>query len=158
MKYQCPILIVTDMVRSRKFYSEVLDQTMIADFGENITYSGDFALRTRDSWLKSTGREDVAIRHRRHGGELYFEEESFDPFVARLKARDDIDYLHDVITEPSGQRIIRFYDPDGHLLGVGECMAMVIKRHIDSGLTIGQTVERTGYPEEFILSNIRKLP
>jgi Lactoylglutathione lyase and related lyases len=145
------------MARSRRFYTEVLGQTMIADFGGHITFSGDFALQTGASWLKSTGREEVAVLHHHHSGELYFEEESFDLFVARLKARDDIEYLHDVFTESTGQRVIRFYDPDGHLLEVGECMTLVIKRLIDSGLTIGQTMERTGYPEEFILAKLRKL-
>ena len=41
------------------------------------------------------------------------------------------------VTEHSwGQRVIRFYDPDGHIIEVGEDMKMVIKRFLASGMTM----------------------
>lgn len=35
-----------------------------------------------------------------------------------------------------GQRVIRFYDLDGHIIEVGESMKMVIKRFLASGMTM----------------------
>ena len=35
-----------------------------------------------------------------------------------------------------GQRVIRFYDLDGHIIEVGEDMKMVIKRFLASGMTM----------------------
>ena len=35
-----------------------------------------------------------------------------------------------------GQRVIRFYDLDGHIVEVGEDMKMVIKRFLASGMTM----------------------
>ncbi len=54
----------------------------------------------------------------------------------KLKKHPDIEYLGDVIEHSWGQRVIRFYDLDGHIIEVGEDMQMVIKRFLASGMTI----------------------
>ena len=51
-----------------------------------------------------------------------------DRFLTKLKQYPDIEYLGDVIEHSWGQRVIRFYDLDGHIIEVGEDMKMVIKR------------------------------
>jgi len=81
--------------------------------------------------------------------ELYFEEEQFEEFVERLKSFK-INYVHDVIEYPWGQRIIRFYDPDMHIIEVGESMETVVKRFIGQGLSVEETAERTQHPIEFV--------
>ena len=48
----------------------------------------------------------------------------------------DIEYLGGVIEHSWGQRVIRFYDLDGHIIEVGEDMRMVIKRFLASGMTM----------------------
>ena len=47
-----------------------------------------------------------------------------------------MEYLGEVIEHSWGQRVIRFYDPDGHIIEVGEDMKMVIKRFFASGMTM----------------------
>jgi hypothetical protein len=49
-----------------------------------------------------------------------------------------MEYLGEVIEHSWGQRVIRFYDPDGHIIEVGEDMKMVIKRFIASGMTMDE--------------------
>ncbi len=44
MKFVCPLLVVADMQRARRFYETVLGLNVIVDFGENITFEGNFAL------------------------------------------------------------------------------------------------------------------
>ncbi len=85
--------------------------------------------------------------------ELYFEEEQFDEFVERLKSFK-IQYVHDVAEYSWGQRVIRFYDSDMHIIEVGESMVTVVKRFIAQGLTIEETAKRTQHPVEFVKSCI----
>lgn len=49
-----------------------------------------------------------------------------------------IEYLDDVIEHSWGQRVVRFYDLDKHIIEVGESMKMVINRFIDRGMTTEQ--------------------
>ncbi len=57
-------------------------------------------------------------------------------FLNKLKAYSNIEYLGEVIEHSWGQRVIRFYDLDGHLIEVGEDMQMVVKRFLASGMTM----------------------
>lgn len=68
--------------------------------------------------------------------ELCFEEQNFDSFLEKLKKYPDVEYLGEVIEHSWGQRVIRFYDLDGHIIEVGEDMKMVINRFLASGMTM----------------------
>ncbi|MBR1740836.1 MAG: glyoxalase, partial [Lachnospiraceae bacterium] len=55
--------------------------------------------------------------------ELYFEEEEIEEFVQKLeKLYPDIKYVNKLMTHSWGQKVIRFYDPDGNLIEVGTPM------------------------------------
>lgn len=71
-----------------------------------------------------------------NNAEIVFEEQDFDGFLRRLEEYPDMEYLGEVIEHSWGQRVIRFYDPDGHIIEVGEDMKMVIKRFLASGMTM----------------------
>ena len=71
-----------------------------------------------------------------NNAEIVFEEQDFDGFLNKLKAYSEIEYLGEVIEHSWGQRVIRFYDLDGHLIEVGEDMQMVVKRFLASGMTM----------------------
>jgi len=149
MKYKLPLIAVTDISVSRKFYEEVLNQTVILDFGANITFEGDFALQSKESWVNFVHKTEKEVLSKSNNSELYFAEEQFDEFVRLLKCFK-IKYVHDVVEYPWGQRVIRFYDPDMHIIEVGESMDTVVKRFIGQGLSIEETAERTQHPIEFV--------
>jgi len=138
------------MERSRKFYEELLGQKVILDFGANITFEGDFSLQTRDSWRGFIGDREDTIMFRSNNFELYFEVKHLGEFVERLKSYDSVELIHDVREYPWGQRVIRFYDPDKHIIEVGESMAVVVRRFHSQGMTVKEIARRTQHPEEFV--------
>jgi len=151
MKYKLPLIVVDNISISRKFYEEVLTQKVILDFGANITFAGDFALQSRESWVNFIHKTEHEVLLKTNNFELYFEEELFDEFAQRLKSFE-IQYVHDVVEYPWGQRVIRFYDPDMHIIEVGESMETVVKRFNSQGLSLEETAERTQHPIEFVKS------
>jgi catechol 2,3-dioxygenase-like lactoylglutathione lyase family enzyme len=55
-----------------------------------------------------------------HQTELFFEEPEIDSFVKKLeRLYPDIEYVNRLMTHSWGQRVVRFYDPDGNLIEVG---------------------------------------
>ena len=52
MKFKNPLLVVTDMERSKAFYREVLGLRVIMDFGANVTLTGGVCLQTKESWME----------------------------------------------------------------------------------------------------------
>ncbi len=151
MKYKLPLIVVDDISVSRKFYEEVLNQKVILDFGANITLAGDFALQSKESWVKFIHKTEHEVLSKTNNFELYFEEERFDEFVEQLKSFK-IKYVHDVVEYSWGKRVIRFYDPEMHIIEVGESTETVIKMFNSQGLSVKETAERTQHPIEFMKS------
>ena len=144
MKFKNPLLVVTDMEASKAFYREVLGLRIIMDFDANVTLTGGICLQTKESWLRLIQAEKEEFSFCGRDTELYFEEDSFDDFVRKLSEQDFIRYVHPVVEHPWGQRVIRFYDPDGHMIEVGEDMKMVINRFLTSGMSMDEVSVKMG--------------
>ena len=107
---------------------------MFQDYGRNIAFTCGLALQQDFDWLVGLPKECVLKKANNAG--IVFEEQDFDSFLNKLKEYPDIEYLGEVIEHSWGQRVIRFYDLDGHIIEVGEDMKMVIKRFLASGMTM----------------------
>lgn len=154
MRFKNPLLVVSDMERSVRFYKEVLGLHKIMDFGANVTLTGGLALQTRETWAEFIGISADELGWCGRVSEIYFEEDDFDAFAGKL-SRMEIHYVHPVREQKWGQRVVRFYDPDGHIVEVGENMKAVCKRFLDSGMTPEQAAERMDVPLKFIKGCIR---
>ena len=148
LQFKCPLLAVTDMKKAVAFYEEVIGDRVVMNFGENVQFSGGFALQEMKKWKEMIHTDDV--RCKSNDAELYFEEKDFDDFLEYLKEFPEIEYVHPVEEAPWGQRIVRFYDPDFHIIEVGEPLDAVIKRLFESGMTVEQVSEKSQYPIEYV--------
>ncbi|WP_418991399.1 VOC family protein [Alistipes sp.] len=150
LTFEAPLLAVRDVERSKRFYCELFDQKVVLDFGENVTFSDGFAIQ--EGFDRLTGIPRASIRERPHNMELYFETNDLEAFMQKLEALDNpVELLHPPRTYPWRQRVVRLYDPDGHLIEVGEAMQIVVRRCLREGLTPQQTAEITQHPLEFVL-------
>lgn len=149
MKYQAVLIAVSDLEKSKEFYDRVCGCQVILDFGANVTLTGGFSLQTVETWQDFIGKE---ARFGGNDAELYFEEENLDAFLAKLTAFDDVNYVHPVKEYPWGQRAVRFYDPDGHIIEVGEAMTAVVGRFVDSGLSMEDIARRMDVPAAYVRS------
>lgn len=152
MKLKNPMLVVSDIDKSVEFYKKVLGLHVIMDFGENKTLTGGLVLQTVDTYKEFIGTS--AISYGGNNFEFYFEEDDFDRFVDKLE-QCDIEYVHPTIEHSWGQRVVRFYDPDKHIIEVGENMKVVCKRFLDSGMTPEKVAERMNVPMKFIKACMR---
>ena len=150
MKFKNPLLVVSDMEKSKKFYKDVLNLRVIMDFGANVTLTGGLCLQTKETWMGFIDAKEEDIIFGGNNAEIYFEEDDFDAFAEKLKGIDDIDYVHPVIEHRWGQRVVRFYDPDRHIIEVGENIKMVCRRFLDSGMTEEEVAVRMDVPLKFI--------
>lgn len=149
MKFICPLIVVDDIEASKKFYTEILGQEITMDFGENVTFGESLAIQSKSSWTGLINRPESEIRYQGNDLELYFEEEEFDAFIERLKTYD-VKYVHPVMEHSWGQRVVRFYDPDMHIIEVGESMMTICRRFHAAGMTTEQIVKKTMFPEEVV--------
>ena len=152
MKIKNPMMIVTDIDKSVEFYKKVLGLRVIMDFGANKTLTGGLALQSLESWQEFIETGDVVFGS--NSSEVYFEEDNFDKFADKLK-KCAVEYVHPVKEHSWGQRVVRFYDPDKHIIEVGENIKTVCKRFLDNGMTPEQVAERMDVPMKFVNACMR---
>lgn len=150
MRFKGPLLVTGDMEKARRFYSEVLGFETEHDFGANVALTGGIYLQTKESWREFIGKPDGEIIFFNNDAELYFEEEDFDGFVKKLRGNPSIRYVHPILEHRWGQRVVRLYDPDGHIVEVGEPLTAVCRRFTAAGLTPEETALRMDVPVGFV--------
>jgi catechol 2,3-dioxygenase-like lactoylglutathione lyase family enzyme len=147
MKYRNPLLVVKDLQRSLEFYQRVLGLCKTVDFGANVTLTGGISLQTEESWLNFIGRKPSALTYGGNVSELYFEAEDYDAFLKKL---EDVELVHPPLEHRWGQRAVRLYDPDRHVIEVAEPLTAVARRFRDAGLTEEGIAKRMDVPQAIV--------
>lgn len=118
MRLKNILLVVNDIELSKKFYSELFGLKVKTDFGGNVMLTEGLVLQERAGWEALTG---VHTEMGNHDAELYFEEADMDGFLEKLQKTDlQISYLNECTVDDNGQRVLRLYDPDKHIIEVKE--------------------------------------
>lgn len=151
MKYIGTVISVGDIKSSRKFYEDLFGLEVYQDYGRNIAFTCGLALQQDFDWLVNIPKEEILKKS--NNIELCFEEENFDDFLNKLDEYPDIQRLGDVIEHSWGQRVVRFYDLDEHIIEVGESMKDVINRFIYSGLSMEEISKKM----DVSLGDLKKL-
>jgi len=153
MRIQCqpPVIFVKDIAASRQFYEGLLGQKVAMDMGINLSFAGGFALWQVDhahQMIFGTPVDDAGpLGHKNF--EFCFETDDLDAAFARVTAANS-PYIQPPHEQPWGQRVFHVYDPDGHIVEVGELMTVVVARFITAGLSAEETARRTGMPLEMV--------
>ena len=152
MKLKNPMLVVVDIDKSVEFYKNVFGLHVIMDFGANKTLTGGLALQTLETWKDFIGTDNISFSS--NNSEVYFEEDNFDKFADHLK-KCEVEYVHPIKEHSWGQRVVRIYDPDRHIIEVGENLKAVCKRFLDIGMTPEQVAVRMDVPIKFVNACMR---
>ena len=151
MRLKNTLIVVENIERSKAFYQELFGLSVITDFGENVILTEGLVLQERETWERFTGK---TVAYGGYDAELYFEENDMDGFLERLqKYEPSVSYVNECMEHDWGQRVVRLYDPNQHVIEVGESMNFVARRFLNMGMTAEQTAEKTQLP----LAQIREM-
>ena len=153
MKFIAPLITVANIQQSRKFYEEILQQKVKYDFGENVTFEGDFSIHLQSHFASLINEQPI-----NQGGnnfELYFEYDDVDEIIQHLKAHR-VEFIHEAQEQPWRQKVARFYDPDHHIIEVGESMEFLAYRLSKEQMPISKISEIISMSIEFVKISISK--
>ncbi|KZL91329.1 glyoxalase/bleomycin resistance/dioxygenase family protein [Clostridium magnum] len=148
MKFELALLAVKDVNVSKQFYKELFNQEVVLDLGRNVTFSGGFAIQEDFAWLTDVPVNSVIEKS--NNMELYFEVDDFDKIIQQIKNYKNIEYVHQPKKHEWQQRVVRIYDPDHHIIEIGESMAVIAKRYLAEGYSIEETSKIIQHPIEFV--------
>lgn len=150
IKYHSVVLISSDLQKSKRFYQDLFGLEAELEIEGLITFKEGISL-----WLQSIASElmykgaDISPPQEKPGVEIYFETDDIDGFFEMINAKS-VRLLHQVQSSPWQQRTVRFFDPDGHLIEVGESMEEVIRRIAGEGHTPEEVAALTFMPVDII--------
>ena len=120
MKLKNVLIVVKDIERSRQFYHDLFGLELLLDNDGNMILTEGLVLQDRKIWKEFLGRDIIPENN---SCELYFEEQDLESFVEKLEKYDpDVRSVNRLMTHSWGQKVVRFYDPDGTLIEVGTPM------------------------------------
>ncbi len=144
------LFAVGNLKKSLEFYQGVLGLEVVNDFGANVVLTGGLALQTLDSWSGFLGKMPEEIRFGGNDAEMYYEADDFDAFLKILEQHSEVKLVHPAREHSWGQRAVRLYDPDRHIIEVGENMAKVARRFFDGGLNEEGVARRMDVSLEYV--------
>ena len=117
MRFKGTLIAVKDCGKALRFYRDLFGLELIRDNDGNMELTGGLYLQEAGYWETFLQR---SVTSRSNSTELYFEEADIDAFAEKLqRLYPDTEYVNRLMTHSWGQRVIRFYDPDGNLIEVG---------------------------------------
>ena len=120
MKLKNVLIVVKDIDKARQFYHDLFGLDLILDNDGNMVLTEGLVLQEEKYWLEFLGKEVIPENN---SSELYFEESDIESFVEKLETYyPEVRYVNRLMTHSWGQKVIRFYDPDGNLIEVGTPM------------------------------------
>ena len=147
MKYCGTLIAVKNIAKSKEFYEKVLEQKIIMDLGVHVSFESGISMQ--ENYEELVG-EELNITEKANSFELCCEVEDLDKWNERLKKINELEFIHEIKEYPWGQRVIRFYDFDKHVIEVAESMESVVKRFLKQGMSVEEAAKRSMFPIEFV--------
>ena len=111
------LIVVKDIERSKRFYHDLFGLEMILDNDGNMILTDGLVLQEEKYWKEFLKKEIIPENN---SCELYFEEANIEGFIEKFEHYyPEVKYVNRPMTHSWGQKVIRFYDPDGNLIEVG---------------------------------------
>jgi catechol 2,3-dioxygenase-like lactoylglutathione lyase family enzyme len=146
IRFSSTVLITRRFGAMKRFYTEMLGQQVTLDFGSCVTLECALTI-----WELREGH--ALAQSTRQGGnadmEICFETEDFDADAARILAAQ-VPLVHGITEEAWGQRTLRFRDPDGNIVELGESIPCFCRRLHACGLDADAVARKTGVAPETV--------
>ena len=111
------LIVVKDIDRSKQFYHDLFGLEMLLDNDGDMILTDGLVLQEEKYWKEFLKKEIIPENN---SCELYFEEADIEGFIEKLESYyPEVKYVNRLMTHSWGQKVVRFYDPDGNLIEVG---------------------------------------
>lgn len=152
LRYEGCMLVVKNVQRSKRFYTDVLQASVELDLPGHVVFSGGLFLLSEEDWLSFSGLNSDNVKFNNLSSELVFETDDIVYFEKYLSTVSGINLIHAIKEHPWGRRAVRFFDPDQHVVEVGESMRVVVTRFLRQGMSVEEAAAKSEFPMSYAIS------
>jgi len=117
------IVFVKDMAKTRKFYENILGLKIEIDYKVLVIYENRLAIHDGNALKKTIFKRIWNIfppnKFGRKNIEIYIETNELKEMEAKLH-NCNVRFIHKIEKQAWGQHVLRCYDPDNHIVEIGE--------------------------------------
>ena len=106
MRLKNILIVVKDIEHSKQFYHDLFGLNTILDNDGNVILTEGLVLQDEKIWKEVLNKDIIPENHASELEKLY----------------PNVRYVNRLMTHSWGQKVVRFYDPDGNLIEVGTPM------------------------------------
>ncbi len=117
------IVFVKDIKVSRVFYESVIGLKIEQDYETIVFFENHFVIHDRNDIIQTIyGKKPLLKKEQgRKNLLIYFETDDIETAFQRIK-KSKTEIIHQIKKQEWGQNVFRFYDPDKHIVEIGEAM------------------------------------
>lgn len=153
MKLHSTVIFVKDIEKTKKFYTQYLGFEIEHNFGKNVLLTSGLSIW--EILPEHIINKELLTTKEANRFELYFETDDIEAIFNDLE-KAGVHFLHKIHEEAWGQRTFRFFDPDKHLIEIGEALEVFVRNMNQQGLTETQISKKSGIPTETICNLLDK--
>ena len=121
IKFVNTIVFCSDINLSKSFYESILGVEIEKDLGDIVFFKNNLVLHYATSITSTVFKRGKRVMPSMQGSEnilIYFEVENLEEVYSKVEPY--VKLIHGIETQDWGQKVFRFYDPDDHILEIGE--------------------------------------
>ena len=121
IRFAHPVIFVKEIEISKSFYTDVIGLKVIQDAGVFVLFEDHFSIHLAQELIETIFGYANAAAQALQGREnllLYFESDDIEQAFSRIE--EQVNLIHPIEKQAWGQRVFRFYDPDRHIVEIGE--------------------------------------
>jgi catechol 2,3-dioxygenase-like lactoylglutathione lyase family enzyme len=119
IKFNTAIIFTGDIAASKEFYHVLLGLTVLQDADTFVLLEGNLGLHKADVFYEYIGKQYGGRAMGRDNLDLYFTADDIEAAERRLKDAG-VKFIHGIKEFPWGEKLFRVYDPDGHIVEIGD--------------------------------------
>jgi catechol 2,3-dioxygenase-like lactoylglutathione lyase family enzyme len=122
IKFAHNVVFVKDINVSKIFYGELLGIPIVQDYTILILFENNFAIHQSKELIHTIYKTDMPGSDEQQGHnnmDIYFESDTMEMIYTRL-LDNKVEIIHPIEKQSWGQRVFRFFDPDHHIVEIGE--------------------------------------
>jgi len=126
LKFKNILLSTRDLKKSLEFYTKIFGEEIEKDLDGSIILKSGIVLQ--ENFHKLLSKQKKEIKYRSYDHELYYEVDDFENFINKLSDFNEVIYVNKPLLTPWNQKIVRIFDPDYHIIEIGESMRSIAIR------------------------------
>lgn len=119
IRFRNSIALVRDIEESKHFYRDIIGLTIVRDFKTFVLFQNNFAIHRADLFYEYLDKPYQGEKMGHNNIDFYLTTTELEHVRDKLK-ENQVEFIHDIRQMAWGEKVIRIYDPDGHILEIGD--------------------------------------